>query len=499
MKNSDFFPELYSPSSESLEQIIIQDKDNSFSRLDVIKLICEFEAKLKNNYRIEPQDRVAICADNSALSVILVMTLVHMGAVFVPVSKDVNTQDFSEICATLNLKLTIFESNEIALRYGIDCKYKCTSIPKIQSESICDSPNFLEKKDLSPESMAYILLTSGSTGKPKPIGISYRNLLAFIANALHSFSFVKEDRFVSYSRLTFDLSMFDIFISQRIGSYLYVLSSPTETFNPYPTLVKLKISILLLVPSVSRLIETIYQNRNADANNLRNIFFCGEQLFYEDLGFWKQLSPHLKQLINLYGPTEATVAISYFDCLSSDDNEGPVPIGSPFSGQGFELIETTDRGICELILYGSQVSDFGYLNENEKSHFLHHHMGRSFLTGDLVRKENEKIFWHARIDNQIKVLGHRIDLDGLSERFYKASKIRNIFIYNLVERQLVCFVNQEAGDDRKIYEMMQKNLMSFEIPQRIIRIKEFPLNSHGKVSKQELLKIIQQGENNGFI
>ena len=67
----------------------------------------------------------------------------------------------------------------------------------------------------------YYIFTSGSTGEPKGIQINNSNLLWFVKNCIQTFNFSKNERFILLPYLSFDLSVFPLWISLCTGSTLY--------------------------------------------------------------------------------------------------------------------------------------------------------------------------------------------------------------------------------------------------------------------------------------
>lgn len=495
MKNSDFFPYLYEPPAENDQKILIEDRCQTLNKSEVIRLVQTVQHNLTKITNGIAGSRVGFCSDNSVLSIVLEMTLVHMGMTFVPLSPSFSLKSLTEICKEYEIKYLFIDSMEQAENFTTEETLQVLPMMNLIRQQPAVFLNSLRQSEISELFPAYILLTSGSTGKPKATAISYRNLLTFIDNAIQTFQFSSQERFASISRLTFDLSLFDIFISQKLGAYLYILSSTSETFNPYPTFVNKQISVALLVPSASRLIAAILKGRMVEQHSLQKLFFCGELLYYEDLLFWKMNASLPIKCINLYGPTEATIAFSYFDCSSGESKQsGPVPIGSPFSGQTFSFQEVPDLGLFELQLVGSQVSDFGYLKTKNEMKFQRDTKVNSFMSGDLVEKDQGQILWRSRSDNQVKVLGHRVDLDGLAIKLFAATRVVGHFVLDPDQKVLTCFIVDPEIDIENLFDRIQSEFLPYEMPRRVIKLNEFPLGPHGKISKSKLHQILERGE-----
>ena len=132
---------------------------------------------------------------------------------------------------------------------------------------------------------------------------------------------------------------------------------------------------------------------------------------------------------NLYGPTELTIA-----CLTHrwDPSASPdlcvneiVPIGRPFAGLTAVVVDDALRPVApgepgELCVSGPQTVP-GYWNAPDKTveRFVTLQIDgtqtdRFYRTGDRVRQlPGGEYVYLGRIDHQVKVLGHRVELSEI--------------------------------------------------------------------------------------
>ncbi|MDE3400399.1 MAG: AMP-binding protein [Coxiella burnetii] len=119
---------------------------------------------------------------------------------------------------------------------------------------------------------------------------------------------------------------------------------------------------LLRIGRVYHLIQLLNQLKKLKKENFPSVnysIFCGEALTLDTVRRWKLAAPNTT-VDNLYGPTEATVAITGYLWNENDHND-LVPIGWPFAGQGFYLLdergqEIKEGEVGEIYLYGRQVA-----------------------------------------------------------------------------------------------------------------------------------------------
>src|SRR5512140_2699368 len=154
---------------------------------------------------------------------------------------------------------------------------------------------------------------------------------------------------------------------------------------------------------------------------LRLSLFCGEALPAEIARRWALAAPN-SLIENIYGPTELTIACTgyrWHNAKSPDECEqGIVPIGQPFDGMRAlivdeQLREVEDGTDGELLMSGPQVA-LGYWQDEARTRQAFVQVpgknGTYYRTGDRVRQSavGKPLVYLGRLDNQIKVLGHRV-------------------------------------------------------------------------------------------
>src|SRR5262249_34127828 len=180
-----------------------------------------------------------------------------------------------------------------------------------------------------------------------------------------------------------------------------------------------EISVALMVPSVINYLKPYFAEISCP--KLRYSLFCGEALYHETLSRWAACVPSAK-IENLYGPTEATIFCLRYEWTADDiaapEAKGIVPIGTPIEGMDAFLLDdhgaTNEEG--ELCLTGDQVTSAYWNNATKTAQaFGRTDTGAVFYrTGDLCRRDVAGNFlFLGRIDNQVKIDGHRVELEEI--------------------------------------------------------------------------------------
>ncbi|MDH5570131.1 MAG: AMP-binding protein [Gammaproteobacteria bacterium] len=365
--------------------------------------------------------------------------------------------------------------------------------------------NILQNINL--DSSAYLLFTSGSTGIPKGVAVSHSNVKSFVDYICNNYTLKQTDRFSQTADINFDLSVLEIFPCWEVGGCLCCL--PKEiVMAPARYIRDKELTVWVSVPSVGIFMSKMRLLKPDAFPGLRYCMFCGEALLQDTAEKWSLAAPN-SVIVNLYGPTEATVAITQYNWNEESSNKcsnGIVPIGWTFSSQQtcivdekLNVLKGGESG--ELCLSGTQLTK-GYFNNIEKtlSQFIKiPEYGDKiwYRTGDLVYQESDGCMHYlGRIDNQVQVLGYRVELQEIDNILRKITGTELAVsipwpIENGVAQGITAFI---CGGDiirkNEIISHCEKVLPSYMIPREIFFIDNMPVNANGKIDRLELTKII---------
>ena len=361
---------------------------------------------------------------------------------------------------------------------------------------------------VSPESVAYLLFTSGSTGQPKGVPISHSNVSAYVRYTCDRYEVNENDRFSQEFDQTFDLSVHDMFVCWERGACLYCVPE-RAVMAPAKFIRNNALTMWFSVPSVVGGLSKLRLLQPGSLPSLRFSLFCGEPLPATYAEAWQEAASN-SILENLYGPTETTIAISNYrwdvtlslqECVN-----GIVPIGKIFEGQTARIVDQNRQAlppgeIGELCLSGSQVTN-GYWNNLEKTEEQFIRMpgeGNSswYRTGDLARQQNGSLLYLGRIDHQVKIRGHRVELQEIEEVMRKVCGTSQVVcvpwpVHNGSGEAVVAFVSGlESLDHGRVLAYCSGVLPEYMVPKRIYLLPEMPLNVNGKIHRQKLVQLLE--------
>jgi D-alanine--poly(phosphoribitol) ligase subunit 1 len=335
--------------------------------------------------------------------------------------------------------------------------------------------------------LAYVLFTSGSTGIPKGVMISRKALNYYVDWVGFSMKITPADRCSQHPNIAFDVSILDIYGAFCYGASLHPLDDQKKRYFPATFIAERQLTIWNSVPS---LINLMYQAKQINSKNLSSVrlfMFCGEPLYPYHLE-WLFAANNNCTVYNLYGPTEATISCTFLPLQSKnylDFCHNTVALGEPTPGMRL-FLDQEPKG--ELLLSGVQLAD-GYLNDpittNEKFH-VSEEGDRYYLTGDIVERINGRLYFIRRKDNQIKIYGHRIELEEIENALQKIGYATAIVHYDGKSLHAI-LETDKAPEPVVLAERMQKYIDKYAIPSKFYCLHTFPRNLNDKIDRLQVL------------
>ncbi|MCC6233260.1 MAG: amino acid adenylation domain-containing protein [Verrucomicrobiales bacterium] len=354
---------------------------------------------------------------------------------------------------------------------------------------------------------AYLLFTSGSTGMPKGVLVSQSNVRHYVQAIAARHQMSEVDRCSQTFEMTFDLSAHDMFVTWEAGACLCCPTSKA-LLKPGGFIRDSKLTVWFSVPSTAVFMKRFGVLKPGMYPSLRLSLFCGEPLPVEVVKAWESAAPQ-SVIENLYGPTELTIACTAYQWHSNRSPEeaehGVVPIGEPLDRMSVlvaaeDLTEVQPGEEGELLMTGPQLS-LGYWKDPERSNAAFvRPRGRTevfYRTGDRVRRPaaGQPLIYLGRMDNQIKVLGHRVELGEVEAALRDASGVDAVIALGWPLNPsgaggIEAFLQTESVDESAVLAQVAARLPTYMTPRRLHCLPSFPLNSNGKYDRKALLKIL---------
>jgi D-alanine--poly(phosphoribitol) ligase subunit 1 len=364
-----------------------------------------------------------------------------------------------------------------------------------------------EPRAVAGDGPGYIEFTSGSTGTPKGVVIPNKAVSHFLRIMQERYAIQPEDRIAETADTSFDISVFNMFMTWRTGASLHIVPKK-QAIAPLKFIQEQKITVWFSVPSVAVAMSRMGMLKPGALPTLRVSLFSGEPLPSKAALAWGEAACN-SVVDNLYGPTEATVI-----CLCERVGETPnvtaerdvISIGTPLEGTEASIWDTSRRPLPantpgELVLGGQQLA-LGYLGDAEKTaaRFVEQNRKRWYLTGDLAYQDEQGRFHHlGRIDNQIKIRGYRVELEEVETHLrhaYRTSSAAAVawpVEYGMASG-IVAFVTEPGRTGDEATEELRLHMPLYMFPSKVHVLADLPSNSSGKIDRKALTQKLAEGE-----
>ncbi|MFK3865840.1 condensation domain-containing protein [Pseudoalteromonas rhizosphaerae] len=445
--------------------------------------------------KVKKGAKVAVALPRSYYQVPIMLALFRLGAIYVPI-------DISLPAKRINYILEDSESTAI-VSHGINVNSSATwdiELSTLLSEQSGAAKIVIQQETDLP---AYIMYTSGTTGRPKGVQLSQRALVNQLLGCCSRLGLSEKTRLLATTSFSFDMSLVELFTPLLIGGAVIVANDeqaryPEDTLS---ALTRYGVNVYQSTPSrVQLLLEAGWQ----PSENLTLI--CGGEPLLPKLS--TVLLNKVGRLFNGYGPTEICVYAMLKELKKDTAKEALGQLHAPLPNYGMCILKNQkivpQGGQGELGVFGTGLAD-EYLNQPEltnckfQSVAIHGQTHRVYMTGDLVRQsECGGLQFLGRVDNQVKLLGYRIELDEIinaSDAIAGVKAAHACLINNQQSTELALFIQQETSqslDRGSIFQALGELLPSYMMPSEIHIVPEVPTNANGKADWTQVVTDFQQ-------
>lgn len=458
--------------------------------------------------------RIGLLASRTITAYAGYLAILKTGGTVVPLSPDNPSERTRTIIQKACLDAVLVDHNA-SLPASVDSVIELSIAPYGGAKLvICEGPEGpqLRSARIGPETTAYVIFTSGSTGYPKGVPIRHGNLCDFLDYFVERYEMKRGTRISQAFELCFDGSVFELFACWASGGAL-IVPGKYDVWNPVSFINERRLTHWSSVPSIISLAAMNDSLQPGAMPGLRWSIFGGEQLPLKNARLWAAAARN-SNIDCIYGPTETTIVVSAYR-LPPDPADWPVtangtvPIGSPHPHMEFSIRDENGQlaNAGELLVRGSQRFD-GYLDradnqgrfyrdENvssklsgEDAHIDVPQPGDWYRTGDYVAIEGGELIHRGRLDGQVKVRGHRVELHEIEAELKRLPYIREAVVLlgpgENNEGELVAVYVGGDHDSGQLSDQLSSSLPPYMIPARYIQLSYIPLNASGKIDRRQL-------------
>ncbi|MFD4138726.1 amino acid adenylation domain-containing protein [Streptomyces sp. NPDC058572] len=440
---------------------------------------------------------VAAVLPRGADSVVTLLACLRTGAVYCPLSP-------SDPQARLELLL-----NRLAPALVLTSSDSAVTIPDGLPAATVGTPVLPRARaaEVVPGT-SYIIHTSGSTGVPKPVAVGRAALEHHLTAAADRFGLGPGDRVLLFAQPSFDVALEEVLPSLHAGACLVVPEHEVPTGAELTGLLAASRVSVANLPT-SYFLATREEMRPVLRDGSwtpRLLVLGGERLPADAMRDF--LADTDATVLNVYGVTEAAISSTVHEITRDALTDGAeIPLGTELPGERVHVLDAHHRplptgAVGELAVAGRGLAE-GYVGNPQATaaRFVSvDALGgeRVYLTGDLgYRGLDGLLYFLGRRDNQIKLRGHRIELEEVEASASAALGGRSCAV--VLDREapggprLVGFLESadahESWDEQALHAELSRRLPGALVPARWAKLDTMPTLAGGKPDRVALSRL----------
>ncbi|KAK8112544.1 hypothetical protein PG984_013070 [Apiospora sp. TS-2023a] len=444
---------------------------------------------LITNYHLQPKQRVVCVYSRSLEMTIFILGVLKAGCQYVPIDGSVMVEEslqhvIRDSDAPIILCLSSFEE-KVERSMPLDSEATIVAIDALDPlwrRGDTRNPEI----PVGPYDGAYAIYTSGTTGAPKGVDVTHEGTCNTLLNEPGKLGITVGTNVSSVLMLGFDMCAWEILGTLMNGGCLNLRGSSGRGGDKDVWASCLsKSDVVIATPSAAQK----YLPRHEEFPNIKTIAVGGEPC---PLTLAQEWAPHVR-FLNVCGPTE----ISILNTAHTHKLGAKLSIGRPNPNTNVYILDDKECpvkiGEPGLMWVGGLGVTKGYLNLPELTAQRYRpdkftRDGRMmFNTGDLCRwLDNGEIEPLGRQDDQVKINGVRIELDGVSASVESFRNVAKACALKIGEK-LWAFYSCHGHVDEEELKLHLTNLLAhYSRPSRLVRLDDMPMTPGGKVDKKAL-------------
>lgn len=352
--------------------------------------------------------------------------------------------------------------------------------------------------------ISYILFTSGSTGTPKGVEVTREGLFNFIEGISSIIDFSHKKRIACLTTVSFDIFFLESIMALYKGLTV-ILANEDEQRNPKLMAQLIRdnaVDMVQMTPSRMQLLLN-HDKELSCLENVKEIMIGGEPFPISLLHTLQEKTT--AKIYNMYGPTETTIwsTVSELTCKDRIDIGRPIKNTEIYIvDENLSLLPAGQAG--EICIAGKGLAK-GYVGRDDltKETFIYlsqNHDVRVYRTGDVGRYlPDGDLEYLGRTDNQVKIRGHRIELEEIETHLNQFEGINQSVVIatekSETDKVLEAFYTSDNHIDTKdIISYLSLKLPNYMIPAIFKRVESFIQTTNGKIDKKKVLECIEINE-----
>lgn len=451
-------------------------------------------------YGIQKADLVPVVIGPGIDIVIAILGIMKAGAAYVPIDPQLPAERIQYMIEDISGRIVL--SNEGSVQNLTRGSYDLLLMEDFWAwASMADGSQPPDAPE--PADLAYVIYTSGSSGRPKGVMVEHRSILTYMLDVYDRLDLKECNSYAVLGTFSADAGLTAFFAAICFGKPLLLID--VKRFQGFEDLIHhfaaFPVDCYKITPSLMSLF--LEQEHVGKILPYKRLILGGEACSIPLAAAVGNILPGECRLFNHYGPTETTVGITTYE-FPRDMNKWPemIPLGAPLRHVGVHVLDK-DESPCgtgvigELCVEGPLLAK-GYLKDAELTRrkftriVVNGLEKRLYRTGDLVKiLSNGVLEFHGRIDDQVKILGYRIEVKEVENAITMVGLVKQCVVMAREDRggrkMLVGYIQTDAGFDRgRLLGALRQKLPAHMIPAKWVLMEQWPLTFNNKIDRKAL-------------
>ena len=486
-------------SNFSKKDIFLESSDEdkySLSYLQLFNLLNHVKAFL-NAYGLKERSCIGVMLPNDITTALLFLHIPALNYIFVPINPKMTSKEIEYICidAEINFVITLE-----GLRRNLPKNIKSVGIPLGSNwikELLAYAPISLDSLDeIDENEIAEIVYTSGTTGNPKGVELSHKNLISNSKGISESFSFAKDDKFLTITPLFHNSGqLFTTLAPIWTGSKSIPVRPEIALGGFWDLVIKNEITWTLGMGShINFLLSQPHKETQNFLHNLKGILTGGMKLEEKKRKMFEE--KFTTRVFITYGLTETT---SFATCENSLEESSPGSVGKPMKVNKIRINSNAESGEGEILIKGENV----FSRYHKLETLTQERKENGWLkTGDIGYFDSKgNLFITDRIDNMIIVSGENIYPAEIEQHSSLLDDLYEFIVIGVdhpikgIEVSMIYTLKRDkVSNFNKWSKILSTVLANYKIPTRYIDIEdlgyqEIPKASNGKILRSKVKEI----------
>lgn len=469
---------------------------------------------------VGPGDRVVLLCENGIDYVYCYYGILKAGGIVVSLNTDIKPDGLAELVKELEPKALVVSSRleKTARALGpllFGAGRLMVIRPRLpgQSAGANGSPLYEELEgqpahnpdlDIDPKSCAAIIYTSGSAGKPKGVMLSHANITANTRAINEYLELTSSDIQMVVLPFFYVMGMSLLNTHVAVGGTVVINNKFAYTASVLKQMAEEGVTGFSGVPSTYA--HLLFKSPLAAyRDKLPALRYCsqagGHMPRHVKLELLKTLPTHAR-LVVMYGATEASARLTY---VPPERLEAKIDsIGIPIAGVTMSVMSPEGKILGpgetgELVARGENIM-LGYYKDEEATKRVLDTQG--YHTGDLgYRDEDGFLYVTGRIDDQLKVGGHRVNPQEIEDTIVESGLAAECLVFGIPDplqgqrlAGLVVPIRKTADTVEGILKYCGAKLPKFKVPGSLLLVEAIPKTSSGKPDRARSVRLLEAGK-----